>query len=242
MKINNKKLPPQKDSDDINSLVDIYRAHKKLYELFLKSVESDFSSDPSLNSGTPTILHSTKCRLKDDAHLADKIRRKRAEGRTINSENILSSITDLAGLRVIHLYQNQFENIHKLIKSKIKSKSWRFLEKSIAYTWDPDSVNYFKKFNLRTSVKSSFYTSVHYVIEPANDEAGISCEIQVRTLFEEAWGEIDHSINYPQPTKVMANIEQLRVLSRLVSTGSRLADSIFKVHNENLKIGNQNIL
>jgi ppGpp synthetase/RelA/SpoT-type nucleotidyltranferase len=129
-----------------------------------------------------------------------------------------------------------------LIKSKIKSKSWRFLEKPIAYTWDPDSVNYFKKFNLRTSVKSSFYTSVHYVIAPANDEAGISCEIQVRTLFEEAWGEIDHSINYPQPTKVMANIEQLRVLSRLVSTGSRLADSIFKVHNEILKIGNQPIL
>jgi hypothetical protein len=25
--------------------------------------------------------------------------------------------------------------------------------------------------------------------------------------FMEAWGEIDHSINYPQPTKVMANID-----------------------------------
>jgi len=197
------------------------------------------SSDPLLNSGTPTIIHSTKYRLKDDANLADKIRRKRAEGRTINSENILSTITDLAGLRVIHLHQNQFDAIHNFIKSRIKSKSWRLLEKPIAYTWDPDSVNYFKKFNLRTSVKPSFYTSVHYVITPANDETGIACEIQVRTLFEEAWGEIDHSINYPQPTTIMANIEQLRVLSRLVSTGSRLADSIFKVHNENLTSSNK---
>ncbi|MCY1382839.1 hypothetical protein D9M69_709010 [compost metagenome] len=68
------------------------------------------------------------------------------------------------------------------------------------------------------------------MIAPANDQDGVACEVQVRTLFEEAWGEIDHSINYPEPTARMASIEQLRVLSKLVSTGSRLADAIFKVH------------
>ncbi|MBT9495178.1 MAG: RelA/SpoT domain-containing protein [Paucibacter sp.] len=218
--------------DDIESLVGIYRRHKKLYEFFLKSVESDFLSEPSLNSGTPTVIHSTRSRLKDDEHLANKIHRKRADGREIDEGNLLSIMTDLAGLRVLHLHQNQFGQIHSFINSKVKAKGWKLLEKPIAYTWDPDSVNYFKKFGLRTAVKASYYTSVHYLVAPANAEVGISCEIQVRTLFEEAWGEIDHSINYPLPTKILANIEQLRVLSRLVSTGSRLADSIFKVHNE----------
>lgn len=217
---------------DERDLVDLYRKRKRLYELFMMSVESSFSSEPSLNSGVPSVIHSTRCRLKDEDHLAEKIRRKRTEGDEINEGNFFSIITDLAGLRVLHLYQNQFGSIHSFIKSKVKSKSWKLLEKPIAYTWDPDSVSYFKGFGLRTAVKASYYTSVHYLIAPANDEAGVSCEVQVRTLFEEAWGEIDHSINYPTPTENLANVEQLRVLSRLVSTGSRLADAIFKVHQE----------
>ena len=47
----------------------------------------------------------------------------------------------------------------------------------------------------------------------------VCCEIQVRTLFEEIWGEIDHSINYPESTQSKTCKEQLRVLSKLVSTG-----------------------
>lgn len=227
-----KKGAIRKAADDVPSLIDVYKKHRRLYELFLKSVESDFLSEPSLNSGTPAVIHSTRSRLKDEDHLAQKILRKRADGRDINTENILSSITDLAGLRVLHLHQSQFGEIHNFIKGKIKTKGWKLLEKPIAYTWDPDSVIYFKRFGIRTAVKPSYYTSVHYLIAPANNVAGICCEVQVRTLFEEAWGEIDHSINYPEPTQVLANIEQLRVLSRLVSTGSRLADSIFKIHND----------
>lgn len=200
--------------------------------MFLRSVESDFLSEPALNSGTPAVIHSTRSRLKDEDHLAKKIVRKRIDGRDINVGNFLSCITDLAGLRVLHLHQSQFSEIHQFISRKVKAKSWRLLEKPIAYTWDPDSVVYFSRFRLRTAVKPSYYTSVHYLLAPANNQSGICCEVQVRTLFEEAWGEIDHSINYPEPTQLLANIEQLRVLSRLVSTGSRLADSIFKIHNK----------
>ena len=54
----------------------------------------------------------------------------------------------------------------------------------------------------------------------------------MRTLFEEIWGEIDHAINYPHPIESIACSEQLKVLSKLVSTGTRLSDSIFKSYNE----------
>src|SRR5690606_5554852 len=142
-----------------------------------------------------------------------------------------SEITDLAGLRVLHLHQDQFGKIDAFVRRKVKSKAWRLAEKPVAYTWDPESKEFFKALKIRTKIKASYYTSVHYLISPANDEEReIVCEVQVRTLFEEAWGEIDHSINYPQPTENLASLEQLRVLSKLVSTGSRLADSIFKVH------------
>lgn len=219
------------DDLEIRELVDAYRQRKKTYEYFLRSVEVAFSTEPKLNEGVPSVIHSLRSRLKDDGHLAEKISRKKQEGRNICLESLFTEITDLAGLRVLHLYQEQFSDIHAFVMGKVRAKNWKLLEKPVAYTWDPESVNYFKKFKIRTEVKPSYYTSVHYIVAPANEEKGAMCEIQVRTLFEEAWGEIDHSINYPTRTDNMASIEQLRVLSKLVSTGSRLADAIFKVHN-----------
>ena len=221
------------DDQENRDLIALYSKKKRFFELFLQSVQAEFSSCADLNTGTPTIIHSLRSRLKDEAHLADKIHRKRLDGRTITQENLFSEITDLAGLRVLHLHQSQFEHIHNFILQKIKSKNWRLAEKPIAYTWDPESADYFKSFKIRTSLKPSYYTSVHYLIAPANHQENLVCEVQVRTLFQEAWGEIDHSINYPQRTNKLASIEQLRVLSKLVSTGSRLADAIFKVHNTN---------
>lgn len=223
-------VQPSARDADVRDLVDQYRKKKRLFELFSQSVYSEFASSPELNTGTPAIIHSMKTRLKDEDHLAEKILRKRADGREITQENLFSEITDFAGIRVLHLHQNQFSALHAFITKKIRTKTWKLLEKPIAYTWDPESVDYYKSFKIRTSVKPSYYTSVHYLIAPSNIQDVTRCEVQIRTLFEEVWGEIDHSINYPTPTQNMASIEQLRVLAKLVSTGSRLADAIFKVH------------
>jgi GTP pyrophosphokinase len=62
------------------------------------------------------------------------------------------------------------------------------------------------------------------------------CELQVRTLAEEVWGEISHAIDYPHETDSVACKEQLKVLARLVSGCSRLVDSIvasYAEHNDN---------
>jgi len=133
----------------------------------------------------------------------------------------------------LHLYQDQFPQIHEAIIEKVESKDWAFVEPPKAYTWDPESVSFYKNLHLNCEVKESYYTSIHYVVRPNNTNPFcVSCEIQVRTLFEEIWGEIDHTINYPYPTDSLACKEQLRVLAKLVSTGTRLADSIFRSYTE----------
>ena len=53
--------------------------------------------------------------------------------------------------------------------------------------------------------------------------------MQVRTLFEEVWGEIDHTFNYPVKTTNRVVQEQLKVLARVVGAGTRLSDSIFEL-------------
>ena len=73
----------------------------------------------------------------------------------------------------------------------------------------------------------TLYTSVHYVIESARERRSL-CKMQkLRTLLEEVWGEVDHAINYPNPSRSLACREQIKALARATSSATRLVDSIF---------------
>jgi ppGpp synthetase/RelA/SpoT-type nucleotidyltranferase len=109
-----------------------------------------------------------------------------------------------------------------------EQKDWHLPEPPKAYTWDPESKRFFENLNIDVEVRESFYTSVHYLVRPRADSP-ICCEIQVRTLFEEIWGEVDHALNYPTKSENLACKEQLLVLAKLVGAGSRLVDSIFRI-------------
>lgn len=214
-----------------DKIVLAYLNPEKQYELkaFLQTVLFFFENNPALKG----IVHSVKSRMKDPEHLKDKIQRKLKSGKTIDENNLFTVVNDLIGVRVLYLYQDQFQLIHnELLKKVDETKDWMFVEAPKAYTWDPETREYFEKLNIHTEVRDTYYTSVHYVIKPNNELSNITCEIQVRTLFEEIWGEIDHTINYPHPTEIIACKEQLRVLAKLVSTGTRLADSIFRTYND----------
>jgi ppGpp synthetase/RelA/SpoT-type nucleotidyltranferase len=65
-----------------------------------------------------------------------------------------------------------------------------------------------------------------------NAASHFKCELQVRTLAEEVWGEVSHTIDYPDPTESVACKEQLKVLARLSSSCIRLVDSIFESEKE----------
>ncbi len=215
---------------EIFEAIQAYKDKKFDYEQFLASVLVFFEKHPELNKTPLPIIHSLKSRIKDPEHLEDKIKRKSKNGKAL--------ITDFIGVRVLHLYQDQFPIINKAINEKIYNGDWAFVEDPKAFTWDPESEEFYKNQNISTELRPTYYTSIHYIVKPNNNKNSICCEIQVRTLFEEIWGEIDHSINYPYPTTSIACKEQLRVLSKLVSTGTRLADSIFrsnKEHKDNQK-------
>lgn len=230
-------------SGTIDSVIEYYKENQHRLIQFQASVEAFFSKHPKLNEKPFPIIHSIKTRIKDPDHLKDKIERKRIQGINIIEENLFHEITDLIGLRVLHLYQDQFPLIHNEILSYISQGDWVFVEAPKAMTWDPESKQMYDELNIETEVRPTFYTSVHYLIKPNNKNTNpICCEIQVRTLFEEIWGEIDHSINYPQPTDNIPCKEQLRVLSKLVGTGTRLADSIFRTLKESKnEIKNENV-
>jgi ppGpp synthetase/RelA/SpoT-type nucleotidyltranferase len=215
----------------IESAIEAFKEKKFEFNLFRKGIRDYFLAHPKLNEPPLPIIHSIKSRVKDYDHLKLKISRKWQDDNPISGENIFEKITDLCGVRVLHLHQAQFLEIHNAIISKINSQDWVLAEDPIAYSWDPELADFYKEINLRVAIKETYYTSIHYLVKPRRDSY-ICCEIQVRTLFEEIWGEISHTINYPNSTTSIACQEQLRVLARLVSTGTRLADSIFRSYEE----------
>lgn len=217
-------------SESIDHILTIVNNEYHHFDMFRGNVEFFFTNHPRL-TGPPPIIHSVKSRLKDMNHLRDKINRKIDSGESVDIDNIFNKITDIAGVRVLHLYQAQFRVIHECINDQIGRRDWILYEEPKAYTWDPESKDFFEGQGLRVEIKDSFYTSIHYVVKPRED-SNLSCEIQVRTLFEEIWGEVDHLINYPYQTDRLACREMIRVLARLVGAGSRLVDSIFRTHEE----------
>ena len=232
------------EDNSIDEIISYYKADKLLkYELegFKQQVQNFFLEWPGFISGNKSVIHSIKSRIKDPEHLKDKIERKTRAGRMITKTNFCSEVTDLIGVRILYLYQDQFEIIHNEIMKQINDrKEWKLIEEPKAYTWDPEAVKVYDMLGIKHELKETFYTSVHYVIRPYNDNnQSVCCEIQVRTLFEEIWGEIDHTINYPHATDSIACKEQLKVLAKLISSGTRLSDSIFRSYNEYLELSKE---
>lgn len=222
-----------KDLRKIDELVAVYNANQEPLKRLLNSIQGYIDSSDKLKS----LIHSVKSRLKDPEHLKDKLIRKALEAKEKNiafpytKENLFLKINDLAGYRIIHLHTRQFQEIHSELKNIFAEQQWIIIEGPDAKTWDDESREYFKQIGVGVAKSPNLYTSVHYVVKP-NRTAQITCEIQVRTLMEEVWGEVDHTINYPHKSEVLSIREQIKVLARVTSSCSRLVDSIFSTHDD----------
>lgn len=226
--MSNRAGPSRAELARIDSLVDHFNKHTKLLdtlrEQLLTAVErADFFIH----------VHSLRSRLKSSDHLRDKLLRKLAESREagrefkISTENLFYRISDLVGLRILHLHTQQFEPINEGLSKLFSEFKYKCIEGPAARTWDDETREYFKSLGVKTIKSPSLYTSVHYVVDGGLDSR-CTAEIQVRTLAEELWGEVDHSINYPHKTQSLACREQIKALARATSSCSRLVDSIYR--------------
>ena len=71
--------------------------------------------------------------------------------------------------------------------------------------------------------KEKPYRSVHYVIR---SDTGLAIEIQVRTLYEEAWSEIDHKLRYPYDLTNEMLADHINIMNRLTGMGDEMGTFI----------------
>jgi len=212
----------------VDALVAEYHSKRSLIEQFRNQLVGALRDSPEM---TP-FVHSLKSRLKEPEHLRDKLFRKLAEDKKakrpfeITTDNLLRRATDLVGVRILHLHTRQIRGIDRALRSILNEQQFALLEGPFARTWDDESRQFMRECGIETQDSPSMYTSVHYVVSSAS-RTKITAEIQVRTLMEEVWGEVDHAIKYPDKTPSLACQEQLKVLARATSTATRLVDAIF---------------
>lgn len=142
-------------------------------------------------------VHTVKHRVKDPEHLVEKIIRKKLMKPELEFtvETYNSLVTDLIGIRALHLFKEDWVGIHRFITEK-----WDLAEApkaNIRVGDDPRLIEKFKENNFEIVEHPFGYRSLHYLIKFKPDRQEIIAEIQVRTIFEEGWSEIDHLIRYP---------------------------------------------
>jgi putative GTP pyrophosphokinase len=212
----------------VDGLISHFEKNHHQFVRIAGELNAAFTASPALQP----LVHSVKWRIKDATHLRDKLIRKWVEAKKgrrafrITTENLFQKVNDLVGFRVLHLYTREMEKLNVALIQSL-SEGYKLVEGPSARTWDDESRQYFEGIGIETEPSHTMYTSVHYVFE-TRSITKFTCEVQVRTLAEELWGEVDHDVNYPNPISIVACSEQIKVLARLTSACTRLVDSIYK--------------
>jgi len=195
-----------------------------------------------------TYVHSFRSRVKDADHLIDKIVRKGSkyfnqftdfEGNEydcLTVDNYTSILTDMIGVRVLHLFKDNWleidNTLSKLYEGKIREKIF-YIRKGDEIHGDNDLEALSKKHGFEFIEKESGYRSAHYLIKrdifvDSGDSFTTYAEIQVRTVFEEAWGEINHEIQYPHHQDDVTINNFLKTFNRIAGSADEMATYIKK--------------
>lgn len=201
-------------SSENNNLLQQYENKIRLYQSFASEVEHQIKG---ILRTSGINCNAIVCRLKTRDSVAEKIRRKEGKYSTI------SDITDIVGVRIITYYSDDVDKISKIIEREFDVDKENSIDKRAAL--EPDRFG---------------YCSVHYVVmmSPArlalceyHAFEGIKFEIQIRSVLQHAWAEIEHDIGYKSQIAIPS--EMRRSFSRIAGL-LEIADKEFNQIRQDL--------
>jgi ppGpp synthetase/RelA/SpoT-type nucleotidyltranferase len=145
-------------------------------------------------------IHSVESRAKDVASFGKKVGQASEENPSIPKyAEPLREITDLAGLRIIAFFPKAIEDIDRII-----SEEFEIIERA-------------DKAEKLISEEKFGYSSIHYLVRLSSKRSslpeyekfsGSIAEIQVRTILQHAWAEIEHDIQYKSTSVIPQEIRR----------------------------------
>jgi len=176
---------------------------KAKYEELAEYIVHFIRDDPSSPKGS---LHTITYRIKDQARLIEKIEEENKQTGVgpgpITKENFQERVGDILGIRLICLRLSDVEAVEAYLALLAEENILKFLRKPIRKRAFVLPVDPGEAIPEDLELRYSGYSSIHYQVRlgensDANDALkGLQMEFQLRTILEEAWGEIDHKYRY----------------------------------------------
>lgn len=223
---------------DLRSIHSDYLVYKLDLETAAESIVKTLLTKEAKNAG----VHSVRYRIKDAESLIAKIIRKKSseKERLFTKDTYRSEITDLIGIRALHVFKNDWLNIDEFIRSKWKLKRGN---PPIMYHRkgdSPDFIKLCKDNGCKVDEHPKEYRSIHYIILTSPGVKSINAEIQVRTIFEEGWSEIDHKLRYSEKKGTSNPLDHyLSILNRIAGSADEIGSLIKKRDSELQKLKNE---
>jgi ppGpp synthetase/RelA/SpoT-type nucleotidyltranferase len=203
----------------------------------LNRIEKDII-DARDKKGIP--IYMTRARVKDIDSCYLKTKRK-------NKVNI-STITDMIGLRILCLFEQDIFDVYKYLLTMFDKKVYT-LNEILVYGWKQDSIipiefmeNEIKKFTRYHNIsfediyRDNGYQSIHFVGKYMDFHHNIeySFEIQLRTLLQDVWGELEHKLAYKQKNPHQFIKQSFMRLSKSLETNDMLITHLKSFIDESL--------
>lgn len=188
-----------------------YEAYREVFLEILSKIESKLKSQIHLAS-MPTY----KARIKSFNSYYKKVLRQRANDAITKNE--LIPLTDMIGIRVICAFLEDLDEVEKQISTSF-------------------TVREVEKKGAEQSFREFGYESVHVLIDIPEDclptehtdlplPKGLVCEIQIRTILQDAWAEVEHELIYKSEFNPFDKPLRRKLAS--INASLSLADTIFQ--------------
>lgn len=179
---------------DTDIALTAYRAVQSKYADLAIAVYGIVQSFPDASTRFQKLEHRAKSILS----FADKCRKQDSNG-TLRYTDPLSQITDLAGVRIITFVPSTVTEVCDFITGNFAVQEQRDVGEE------------------RFASGNFGYQSIHFLVKLKDDRLalpdfgrhrGLVCEIQVRTVLQHAWAEMEHDIRYKSQHDIPRSLEK----------------------------------
>lgn len=177
------------------------------------------------------LLVNITARTKGESSLKKKLRRMMERGEKINwnsADDVFDGPSDFCGVRIAYYSKTDqafIENgLEKIFQSKL------VFDRKDKYD--------------QNSGEPKFYKATHCQVAVAGDRLegdnsnleGLTCEIQICSMMEHVWNEIEHDIGYkPRGTMSSGEIDALTALGILTRKGDAIIEDLIGAHQQRIE-------
>ncbi len=204
----------------LKTIMDDWEKNKENYRLFCEFIQKKLKEQIKKEG----FIVKIDFRIKDPVNLAQKLIKDKLDNKKkgIDSslEDLYRNLSDKAGLRIICRYSDEIIPLIQIVKAQFDKINEDNKISHLHY----DQMGY-KSYHLDVKLKVEKTPSDIY-----QQLGDLRAEIQVRTLCENVWAEIDHDIGYKPSSDVPYNIRrQIHCLGGLFEVAD---DSLSRINKE----------